>query len=147
MADPITLAIASFGMQALGSIQQSRAASSAAKANATIAEQNAAQIQSQTVAAEEKQRREGLLRAGAARAVAGSRGLGIDSAADILSDNAAQEELDILTLRHSGLLQQRGQLQTAALERSQAKQIKKALPWQIGTQALSSYGSFKQASN
>lgn len=139
------IAVASAGMQMLGTIQQSNAAQAASNANARIAENNAAQIASQTVAAEEKQRREATLRAGAARAAAVSQGRGLSSSTDVLADNAAQEELDILTLRHSGLLQQTAQLQNATLDRANAKATKKALPWQLGTQALNAASAFGQA--
>ena len=82
--------IASAGMSIAGGMQQA----GAAKANARAA----------TAQAGEEERRfrvESMKRAGASRNAAASQGAGLDSL-DILSDNAANEELDALFIKYGG---------------------------------------------
>ena len=84
------LAIASAGASIAGGMQQA----GAAKANARAA----------TAQAGEEERRfrvESMKRAGASRNAAASQGAGLDSL-DILSDNAANEELDALFIKYGG---------------------------------------------
>ena len=130
------------GLGLVSTLQNANATRAANKANAQIAENNAKIAESQTAAAVEKQRREGLLRQGAARAAAASRGTGIGSAYDILADNAAQEELDVLTIKHQGLLRKTGYLQDAALETASGKAVKKNTPYLLGGQLLTSSSKF-----
>lgn len=101
------LQIAMVGLQALGKIQEGRAAKQAADYNATIARQNAETTKQQTQAALEKQDRERRLRLGANIAASGASGVGMESFGDIMASSAMQEELDMLTLESEGLLKAR----------------------------------------
>jgi len=124
--EPITIAmVASTAFQAIGAIQQGQAAKAEADYNAQIAEQNAAITRQQTEAAVDKQDRERRLRAGAARAGAGASGIGIESFGDVLSSSAMQEELDLLTLKSDGLLQERNFKNEATLSRTRGKNAQK----------------------
>lgn len=113
----------------------------AANANATIARQNAATTVSQTEASVQQQQRDAVIRRGQSIAAASGSGLGIGSKADILSDNAAQEELDILTLKHTGQLKQNSYLQDAALSDASAAAKKRAYP--LGQAAIALTGAAK----
>tara|TARA_R110000796_G_scaffold227009_1_gene343535 strand:- start:4052 stop:4507 length:456 start_codon:yes stop_codon:yes gene_type:complete len=98
---------------AIGSIKQGQAANQTAKFNAQVAE-NAAIGSRQTAAENERrQRRVSLKRQGAMRAQGASL--------DLLEDNAMEEELQALTIRHGGNLRARGFQQQAALDRMQGK--------------------------
>lgn len=111
----------SFGLQLIGGIQEANAAEADTQAqirqleaqaaadrfNADIAAQNAEIVEGQTRAELEKADRERRLRLGANIASSGGSGVGMDSALDILQDNAAQEELNLLTIESEGLLRQR----------------------------------------
>lgn len=109
------------GLQVFQSLQQAKATDAQTQAqtrslqaqadadafNATIAEQNAEIVRGQTAAELEVANREKRLRQGSAIARAGGSGVGIGSALDILQDNAAQEELNLLTIKSEGLLRER----------------------------------------
>lgn len=102
-----TLALAAGGvaMSAIGSIQQGKQAQAAAKFNADMMNRNAAIARQQAAAEEEKQRRLGYMRQGAARAAYGASGVAIEgSPLDILEQSAAQEELDALNIRYRGAI-------------------------------------------
>lgn len=111
------LTIASVAFTAFGKIQEGRAAKSAADFNAQVAQRNADISEQQTQARKETQDRERRLRAGANIAAGGASGVGIESFGDVLADNAAQEELDLLTIESEGLLQK----QNFEIEASQQK--------------------------
>ena len=85
---------------AIGSIKQGQAANQTAKFNAQVAE-NAAIGSRQTAAENERRQRRASL--------------------DLLEDNAMEEELQALTIRHGGNLRARGFQQQAALDRMQGK--------------------------
>lgn len=109
------------GLNLLGGMQQARASAiqsqaqqqqlqaqaAAATYNQRIAEQNVGIVNQQTQARLEQQDRDRRLRAGAAVASAGGMGIGIENFSDILRANAAQEELDLLTIKSEGALQAR----------------------------------------
>ena len=113
--DPLTVATVAF--TAFGKIQEGRAAKSAADFNAKVAQRNADISKQQTQVRKERHDKERRLRAGANIASAGASGAGIESFGDILSDNAMQEELDLLTIESEGLLQK----QNFEIEASQQK--------------------------
>ena len=109
---------------AIGGIQQGKAASNAATYNAQIAERNAIIARQQAAADEQRQRRMGVLRLGAARAAYGEAGVELEgSPLDILEQSAAQEELDALTIRYKGELRGMGAESEAALNRAQAPSL------------------------
>lgn len=113
--------IAGAAITAVSAISGAQAQSNAMKYNAEMAERNA-QIARQNAAVEEaKQRRLTVLRQGAARANVGMAGVDLEgSPLDILEQNAAQEELDALTIRYKGELAASGFQADAALNRANA---------------------------
>ena len=137
--DPMTaLAIASAGLQVVGGIKQGQAAevqaegqarqlqaqADADRYNAEIARQNAGIVEGQTQAELDKADRERRIRQGRAIASGGASGVGIESFGDILQSSAAQEELDLLTIKSEGLLRQRDfTTQSTLLESSAANSI------------------------
>lgn len=143
------LAIAAFAvgstMQVLGGIKDSQAQVAAAKANSKIARDNAAQIASQTDSQVEKQSRLAAIRQGAAFARASANGRGTTASLDLLSDNAAQEELDILTIKHNSLLNQSSILGSASLAQSAAKNGAKTMPYSVAGSVLSGASQFGTA--
>lgn len=137
-----TLGAIGSGLGLVSTLQGAQSSAAASKANAQIAANNAAIAESQTEAQLERQRKVGLITSGAARAVAGSRGLGTGSAYDILSDNAAQQELDLLNIKYEGLLKKTGYLQTAALDKANAKSTRRNMPYLAGGKLLMSISRF-----
>jgi hypothetical protein len=99
------MTVAAAAMSAASSIQQGKQASAAAKFNADMQNRNAGIARQQAAAEEEKQRRLGYMRQGAARAAYGASGVAIEgSPLDILEQSAAQEELDALNIRYRGAI-------------------------------------------
>lgn len=101
------------GLQLFSAMQQGDAAEAAAEGraraddyNRKVAEQNASTVAAQTEASLERQDRERRIRLGQARANIGASGVSGGSFFDILQSNAAQEELDLLTIESEGLLRQ-----------------------------------------
>lgn len=88
-------------------MQAAQANQQADEYNAAIARQNVSLVQGQTQAELEKADRERRIRMGAAKAAGGASGIGSESFGDILQSSAAQEELDLLTIKSEGLLRER----------------------------------------
>jgi len=104
MADPISagvmLAVTAF--QTFGAVQTSQF-------NEDIAEQNRLIVGDQTQANYDQQRRENIRRLGAARAAAGASGRAADgSVLDIFEESVMNAELDLLNIKYSGALAERG---------------------------------------
>lgn len=130
------------GMQVLGGIQQANAVkaetaaqqaqlqaqANAYKFNADVARQNAAIVEGQTKAEVEKADRERRMRLGRNIAAAGGSGSGIGGAMDLLQSSAAQEELNLLTIKSEGLLKQRSYLNNAALDTASAGNTLNQIP-------------------
>lgn len=100
-----TLSTVGTAFSALSSISSAGAKSSAAEFNAAQARRDAEQTRLQTEADVERADRERRLRLGANIAKGAARGIG--QPLDILRDNAAQEELNILTIKNRGGLTHR----------------------------------------
>lgn len=133
--------------QAAAQIQQQQAQAAAARYNQQIAEQNAKTVEQQTQAEVEIQDKQRRLRAGAAAAAAGASGIGAESFGDIFLSNAAQEELDLLTIKSEGALKaqdyrQQGQLYGMSAQSSlaQVPYIKSAASASKAASVLSSFG-------
>lgn len=140
--DPVTMAVVAIGGQVLGGIAQSNAikADTAAQTaqlqaqadadrfNANVARENANIVEGQTKAELDKADRERRIRMGAARAAGGASGVGIDSFGDILQSSAAQEELDLLTIKSEGLLKKRSFEQTAGLNEASSQNRLNQIP-------------------
>ena len=111
--------------KAVGDIQQGNAAYANAKSqsfandyNATIADNNARSVLEQANAREEQQRRQFRSLQGEAIAGAAQSGAGLDgSNADVLKQNAINNELDALTIRYEGQMQSTGLMAQAGLDR------------------------------
>lgn len=80
-----------------------------ARRQATISRQNATTIASQTQQAARQADRERRLRIGAIVAKGGATGAGYGSMLDVLSDVAAESELERQNILYQGSLQQRGE--------------------------------------
>lgn len=100
---------------------EAKAAAGAANYNAAISEQNAAITKKQTEQDVKDRQRAAYL---ARSENINNSGNVAGNALDILSDNAAQSELDILNTKYQGLLTQRSYLNSAALDRSSASNAK-----------------------
>lgn len=125
--DPVTIAlVASTAISAVGAISSGNAAKSQADYQAKVAENNAITVGQQTAANVEAQDRDRRLRRGANFASAGASGVGIDSFGDILQQNAALEQLDILTIQSEGLLQQQNFESEASLAKARGKSARTA---------------------
>lgn len=118
------LIIASTAMAAVGAIKQGQAQEASYKAqanaqeyNAQVARNNAQVASEQANAQEEQQRRKfGALQGQAVAGIAQS-GTGFDgSNADILKQNAINNELDALTIRYEGQQKSSGLMAQAALD-------------------------------
>ena len=110
MAAVIPFVIA--GLQIVGGIQKGRAAEAQAEGqarqqefNARIAAENAQTVKGQTQAQLEKADRERRIRVGAN--IAAGQAAGTGGSLDILQSSAAQEELNLLTIKSEGLLKER----------------------------------------
>ncbi len=101
--------------QAKAAMLQQQAQASANKYNQSIALQNAGIVDQQTKANIEIQDKQRRLRAGQSRASAASSGIGAESFGDIMRSNAAQEELDLLTIQSEGNLKSNQYRQQANL--------------------------------
>lgn len=112
------IAVAGAAMTAASSIQQGKQAEASAKFNSDMMNRNATIARQQAAAEEEKHRRLGYMRQGAARAAYGASGVAMEgSPLDILEQSAAQEELDALNIRYRGEIGAQSAEGQAALSR------------------------------
>ena len=127
VCDPVTImVVASTAMSAMSSIKEGQAASSEAKYQSTIADQNATRAREQTNADLETQDKDRRLRRGASVASAGASGVGVDSFGDVMASSAMQEQLDMLTIKSNGLLAERGFEADASLAKARGANAKSA---------------------
>lgn len=148
--DPATAAIigtiatvAGTGMQIIGGIQQGQAASAAANYNAAVANNNAIAAQQQA-ATDEQQQRDRFRRAqAAARASLGISGqTGAGSAEDLLSENAANAELDAQAIRYAGARRAEAYRSQAAMTTFEGNQRATASYIGAGTNLLLAAGKW-----
>jgi hypothetical protein len=122
------MSLLSGAMSAIGAIQQGQAQADSQRAqaqaneyNAIVARNNAVVAQEQSNAKEEAQRRHFGELQGQARAGIAQSGTGFDgSNADILKQNAINNELDALTIRYQGENQAKGLVAQAQLDQYNA---------------------------
>jgi hypothetical protein len=98
----------------IGTLQAGAAAQRAANFNAQVAANNAHAARLAAAEDAKRQRRLGLKRQGARRALDPDK-------LDLLEDNAIEEELAVLSLLHAGEVEAAGFENTSALERSRGK--------------------------
>jgi len=115
------LTIGSTIFSVISSVSETSAANDAAEFNAQVAKRNADIAKQQSERDAEQADRDRRLRLGANLAAGGANNLG--QPLDILRDNAAQEELNILNLEQQGILNENAFLTDAALERSKKKSV------------------------
>lgn len=96
--------------------------------NAKVNAENAKIAEGQTQAALDKADRERRIRLGRNIASGGASGTGLESFGDILQSSAAQEELNLLTIKSEGLLKQRSFLQGAALDTAASQNTANQIP-------------------
>ena len=136
-----TVGVVGTALGALGTLKQANAQAAASEYNAKVAEQNARVAEQQGKAEEDAARRDNRLRLGSNIASASASGRGMSAFTDVLQDNAAQEELDILTIRQNAAMRKAGLLGTAALDRSSAKSARSAGYIGAGTKILTTFGN------
>lgn len=113
-------------VEAEGVKLQSESEARAAEFNANVARRNAGIQETQTQADIERGRREARVRQGSARAAAGALGGLQGSALDILASNAAQQELDIMTVKQQGALRKQALLEGSQLDIFRAQTSRQA---------------------
>lgn len=117
--DPVSagLAILSFGMNAFGQKQQSKANAQAAQYNAAINMQNAELARQQGLAEAENQARDAKRTVGSMVASYGASGVQTDvgSPLDVLADSARMAMLDNLTIKYNAEMKARSYEQQAQL--------------------------------
>ncbi len=102
---------------AVGSINQANAATAAARFNSKIANQNADLAIARSKEEERRHRILARKRLGSIRAGFGASGVTLEgSPLDVLEESAAAAELDSLTIRNQGLVDQFGFLATSKLQ-------------------------------
>lgn len=134
------------GIEAFGIVQQGRAQAAALERNAQQAEYEA-QYAEQAAAAETAAfRRRFRRQQGANRAAIGAAGGTFSGSALLaLADDAAEAELEALTIRHAGTLAAARARSSAATDRWQARQVRSGVPWQVGARLLTGAGELFQA--
>lgn len=143
MASPALLFAASGAMNAIGAIHSGNSEAAAGEYNAQMAERNAALSRQQAAIEEQRTRTLAAKQIGNMRAGYGASGVAMDgSAIDVLSESAANAELDALTVRHGGEMRAQGFQNEALLDRYRAKNSK--LGGYLGAlgAGLSSYASY-----
>ncbi|MGB8276097.1 MAG: hypothetical protein WCF16_12610 [Alphaproteobacteria bacterium] len=131
------LSAVGFGLSALSSIQQGQAAASASEYNARVAQQNAELARRKAVADEQLARQRAIRILGQGRADVAKSGITLSgSALDVLSDSAANSELDALSIRYGGVIRQADATAQAALDRYQGNQRQTAAYLGAGTNLL-----------
>lgn len=130
---------ASAVVSAVSAIRQGNAAEAAANFNAQVAEQNATIAREQAAAKAKQIDRENYLRLGAIRAAQGKNGgaAGAGSVLDVLSDAAAQGELDKQNALYSGEMAARGYTNTANLDRYSGETARTSGYLKAGSELLS----------
>lgn len=125
------------GLKVLGALQAGSAAGAAADMNARVARNNARWAEYKTGVELSQQDRARRLRQGAARAQGAATGGITGSAADIIADNAAQEEMDLMTIRTEGMLRAGSYRANAAMDSARADSSRMAGYIGAGSRLLS----------
>ena len=113
-------------IQAVAVIREGQAAAAAGEFNAQISEENARLINEKTTEELRRHRIVSRKLLGTTRARIGASGVAFQgSVIDVLEETAANAELDALTIRHGGQVQELSFLNTATIERFKGEQAKK----------------------
>lgn len=144
------LMVASTVMSVMGQLSQASAASSAAKYNAGINQQNARIATEQAASAAEQQRIDNYRKLGSIKAGYGASGVTNDgSPMDVLADSFTQGEYDVQNIIYQGKVRAAGYQNNASLDIAQGKNAKKSGYINAASDALlggkKSYDSFKDA--
>ena len=146
MADPVTLGIAAIGgstlLSAFGQYQAGEAYEATGDYNARVLEQYAVAARQSAAFEEARQRREARRLKAAQRAGYAKAGVVITegSPLTVLTETAAEAELDALAIRYAGEVQARGYEAEAAISRWEGKQQKRAARLGVGRTILSGVG-------
>ena len=124
LATALTVASAVAG--AIGTIQQSQAASATASFNAAVMERNAVIADREAAENARRVREAGRRALGQQQAAFGASGVvaGEGTPLDVLGSTAADVELDALTARYSGIVEAQNLRSQASLERSRASSVR-----------------------
>lgn len=128
---------------AAASYQSSRNQQASAEFNAGMSESNAQTTSMQAGAAEEAQRRKSNLVLGEQRAAFAQSGVDPSSGSGLLvqQQSATNAELDALNIRYQGLMQSRGLLAQAGLDRRQGQIFGQNAAWAGVNGALATEGT------
>lgn len=141
-----TIAAASAAVSAVGAVAQASATKHAADYNATLQEQRATSLREAGNANEEAQRRRAAMVLGSeAAGAADSSGLS-GTNADVFKQSATSAEIDALNIRYGATLGGLSADDQAALDRQQGRNAMTAGYLNAGAAALSSAGSYANAS-
>jgi len=158
MADPVTwmaiatvTAVAATGVSAVSQIQQGKEQQKWSEYNAAVAERDAkaATAAAGYEASQKRKETERLL--GRQRALYGKSGVTMEgSPLELMSETAAEGELDALMIQRTGAVSAQRYGEEATLSRMKGSSAKRAGYWGAGTtlltgagSAASSYGSYK----
>lgn len=121
--DPVTMLVAGFATQAVGSLIQGEGQAQASEYNATIARQNAEIARQQGAFAMEAQEREAKRAMGRSIAAYGASGVQVDSGSplDVLADSARMAMLDRLMIQYNAEVKARGYENQSQLETTSAE--------------------------
>lgn len=143
MADPATWAIIGTGLSAGGAIYQAQAASSAARSNANIADQNAVLSRQQAALEAARHRRQSAKLLAGIRTGYLSSGLTLDgSPLDVLEESALNAEYDNMRITYGGELKARGYSDSAALDRMRARNSETAGYLGASAALIGGYGNY-----
>lgn len=131
------IAAAGAAVAAASSIQQGKAVKAAASFNEKIARENAAIEHERTLQRRRQLEREHFLRIGAIRQGQGASGGAQEgSVLDILSDTAAQVEIERQDIISRGAIAERSHLNTASLEKAEGEAAYKSSRMAAGSELL-----------
>jgi len=123
----LAVTVASTAMSAVSQMQQAKAQESAADYNAKLNKRNADIALQQGAADAEAQRRQNIMRFGAARAAYGAAGVtGDGSPLDVLESSAINMELDRQTILRNAKLKSMGYGESATLDEMSGANAKSA---------------------
>ena len=143
---PAALMLASQGMQTLGNLYSGFAKAEALDFSADISRRNAEQVKLDTAELEARFRRQSAKRRGSRRANIGASGITLDgSAYDVMLDSAVEEELQALTIKHSGDVEAMNQLLNAQLDEQKARNTRVASVLGAVSGSASAAGNAKAA--
>ena len=145
-AIPAILGVVGGGVQAYGAYQQASYESDMANYNASVKEAEAKQVQNETRERLRRQRTENSQFKDSQRAAFAKAGItSTGTPLSVMSQTAADLELAALDTAYQGESERQSLMQEAAVNRINAKQIKRGRNIKLGTDVLSTSGGLVKA--